>query len=101
MELYQYYQDYGRMGAIEGLFFATQEEIGKYSKASLCWDELLGKYSEGCYEFSDETLTRVNIPQSVVILLYEQLGKVVSGPFDFDYFDEQIAEQEEDSEGEH
>lgn len=95
MELYQYYQDFGRMGAIEGLFFATKEEIEKYSKARLWWCDLLGKHSEGYYEFSDETLTVVDIPFSAACMLYEALGKVVSGPFDFGYFDEQIEEQRE------
>lgn len=101
MKLYTYYEDYGRMGSIEGVFFLTDEEAEKYKTYTehLYWDELLGKHSEGYFSFSDETLTAIDLPSDTVELLYEKLGKVVSGPFDFEYFDEIIqARIEEDEE---
>jgi hypothetical protein len=95
MKLYTYSEDYGRMGSIEGVFFLTDEEVEKYKKYTdyFYWDELLGKHSEGYFGFSDETLTAIDLPQETVDLLYEKLGKVVSGPFDFEYFDEVIADR--------
>lgn len=98
MKLYRYYQDYGRMGAIEGLLIMTDEQKERYSNHELWWDELLGKHSEGYYVFSDETLTELNLPYDIVEILFYELGPVVSGPFDFDYFEEQIEEQAEHSE---
>lgn len=105
-KLYKYNEYYGRMGSIEGLFFLTDEQKERYTKYShyLYWDELLGKHSEGYFEFSDKTLELVSLPQDVVDILYENLGEVLSGPFDFQYFDEmieeQIAEEEDEEEDE-
>lgn len=95
MKLYKYYEDCGRMGSIEGLFFLTDEEAEKYKKHSgaVHWYELLGKHSEGHFEFSDDTLEVIELPEDVVATLYEKLGKVLSGPFDFRYFDEAIQER--------
>jgi hypothetical protein len=102
MKLYRYYENYGRMGAIEGLFILTDEEVEKYKKYTsyLYWAELLGKHSEGFYNFSDDTLEVIDLPEDVVTLLHDKLGKVISGPFDFDYFDEIVDEKlsEEDDE---
>lgn len=95
MKLYRYYEDYGRMGSLEGLLILTDEEAAKYKQYTnyLWWDELLGKHSEGHFNFSDDTLTVIDIPGDVVEILHENiLGKVVSGPFDLNYFDEQIEE---------
>lgn len=98
MKLYQYYKDYGRMGAIEGLLILTDEQVEKYKNAELWWDELLGKHSEGYFDFSDKTLTVIDIPEDVVNILYDKLGSVLSGPFDLEYFDEQIEENQEEDE---
>lgn len=94
MKLYQYYEDCGRMGSIEGLLILTDEEVAKYKQYTnhLYWDELLGKHSEGNFLFSDDTLTVIDIPEDVVEILHDKIGKVVSGPFDLDYFDELIQE---------
>jgi hypothetical protein len=102
MKLYRYYEDCGRMGSIEGLFFLTDEEVAKYKQHTEClyWDELLGKHSEGYFDFSDDTLTVIDLPEEAAKTLYDLLGKVVSGPFDFDYFDEMIEEQLSDDEDE-
>jgi hypothetical protein len=98
MKLYRYYEDCGRMGAIEGLLFLTDEQVEKYKKhtESLWWDELLGKHSEGYFSFSDDTLTVIELPKEAIKALYEATGPVVSGPFDLDYFDEMIEESLEE-----
>jgi hypothetical protein len=102
MKLYKYYENYGRMGAIEGLFFLTDEEVEKYKEYTdyLYWDELLGKHSEGYFNFSDKTLEAIELPTDVVATLHEKLGKVLSGPFDFEYFDEIIQERIDEDEEE-
>lgn len=102
MKLYTYHESYGRMGDIEGVFFLTDEEVEKYKTYTkyLYWDEVLGKHSEGYFNFSDETLTAIDLPNETVDLLYEKLGKVVAGPFDFEYFDEMIAERMDEEEDE-
>ena len=98
MKLYQYYEDCGRMGSIEGLLILTDEQVAKYKEHShnLYWDELLGKHSEGHFDFSDETLTVIDIPEDVVKILLDKIGNVLSGPFDLEYFDEMIEEAKEE-----
>lgn len=95
MKLYSYYEDCGRMGSIEGMFFLTDEEKARYIEHTgyLWWDELLGKHSEGYFNFSDETLEHIELPEDVNKILYEKIGQVISGPFDFEYLEEQIEEQ--------
>lgn len=103
MKLYRYYEDYGRMGSIEGLFFLTEEKLNFYKKYTnmLYWDELLGKHSEGTFDFSDETITAIDIPEDAAQILRDAIGSdVISGPFDFEYFDEIIemnGDDEDDS----
>lgn len=94
MKLYKYYEDCGRMGEIEGLLILTDEQKERYIKYTNClhWDELLGKHSEGTFDFSDKTLTEIDLPEDVVSILYRELGEVLSGPFDYAYFNEQIEE---------
>ena len=94
MKLYRYYEDCGRMGSIEGLLFLTQEQLKNYReyRDALYWDELLGKHSEGTFNFSDENLELIDLPEDVIETLYSRLGAVLSGPFDLEYFDEQIDE---------
>lgn len=101
MKLYRYFEDYGRMGAIEGLLILTDEEYSKLTQygAFLCWSELLGKHSEGYYNFSKDTLTVLDIPEDVVKLLYNVVGdKAISGPFDLDDLLEEIDEYGEEEE---
>ena len=101
-KLYSYYEDCGRMGAIEGLFLLTDEQKAKYMKYTDClqWDELLGKHSEGTFQFDDARLTEIELPAEVCDLLFEKIGQVLSGPFDFDYFDEMIVEMGEEDDDE-
>lgn len=93
MKLYSYYEDFGRMGSIESLFFSSQDELEALQNYRIEWDELLGKHSDGRFDFTDRCVQEIVLPEDVIKVLYENLGKVVSGPLDFDYFIEQIEEQ--------
>jgi len=89
MKLYRYFEDYGRMGSIEGLLILTEDQITRYQQNtdSLYWDELLGKHSGGTFDFV-ECCSEIPIPEDVVEVLFQNLGSVVSGPFDLEYLDE-------------
>lgn len=95
MKLYAYYEDFGRMGSLEGLFFSDEDEIAALKEYPFWWDELLGKHSEGEFTFNNDTLSTLDVPEDVCLLLYGIFGKVISGDLDFDSFYEQIAEQKE------
>lgn len=45
-KLYKYYSDYGRMGDIEGIFVASDDEIRVKSGKPAYMGEMLGKHSE-------------------------------------------------------
>jgi hypothetical protein len=44
--LVEYYEDFGRMGCLTGLFITTRDELDKVIGKSLYWGEVLGKHSE-------------------------------------------------------
>jgi hypothetical protein len=94
MKLYRYFEDYGRMGAIEGLLILTDDQMTRLQQNTDClyWDELLGKHTGGTFDFV-ECCSEIPIPEDVVKVLSQYLGPVVSGPFDLEYFDELIDEQ--------
>jgi hypothetical protein len=94
MKLYRYFEDYGRMGVIEGLLILTEAQMKRYQKNTgcLCWDELLGKHSEGTFDFVG-CCSEIPIPEDVVRVLFQHLGSEVSGPFNLEYFDECIDEK--------
>jgi len=85
MKLYRYYEDCGRMGSIEGLIFLSKEELKILRGSRVYWDDLLGKHSEGYFDFSKENLTEVKMSKEASAELFNILGQVVSGPFDLDY----------------
>ena len=93
MKLYQYFEDHGRMGSIEGLFFLSDEELKLIRGARIYWDELLGKHSEGVFDFSEENLTEIVMTKEAAAELFDTLGQVVSGPFDMEYILEEAKEQ--------
>ena len=79
LNLYSFYVDCGRMGSLDGLFIATQEEVDKAIGKYMYFGEVLGKHSEveGTLEASEVTL--VSSEQDKVQWLYELLGSDVSG----------------------
>jgi len=91
MKLYRYFEDYGRMGSIEGLLILTDDQMTRLQQNtdSLYWDELLGKHSEGTFDFA-AWCCEIPVPEDVVEVLFKNLGSVVSGPFDLEYFEECI-----------
>jgi len=46
MKLYKFYWDCKRMGKLEGIFTAEEENIKKAIGREICFGEVLGKHSE-------------------------------------------------------
>lgn len=46
MKLFKFYLDCGRMGELEGIFAATEEEIDKAVGETVNFGEVLGKHSD-------------------------------------------------------
>lgn len=52
--LVNYYEDFGRMGSLEGVFLTTQEQLNRIHGKTIYFGEVLGKHSEvvsdECYQ---------------------------------------------------
>lgn len=86
--LYKYSEYFGRMGALEGLFFASADEIAQYRNTEIHFGEVLGKHSDIVGEMNDETLQLITDDPDVVALL-RPFG-ISTGVNPFDYIAEDI-----------
>jgi len=60
MNLYKWSCDYGRMGCVEGLFAATQEQVDNLSGKTVYFGEILGKHSEVKITFEKGDIKKVH-----------------------------------------
>lgn len=79
MKLYSYSIDYGRMGVLDGLFFATDEELDAAEGNEVYMDDVLGKHSEISFTFDRSVLTEIELSQECINVLMKATGKTVSG----------------------
>jgi len=84
MKLYKFYWDCGRMGSLEGLFFANPEDI-PYGE-NIYFGEVLGKHSDISETLCEEDIVEIDLPEEIVTLLFEKLGRNVSGYNPIDYY---------------
>lgn len=89
-KLYTFYLDWGRMGDLEGLFIAEEQDVKNIIGKSIYFGEVLGKHSEVEDEMTEDMFEAIDIPESVIAILEEKLGTTISGynPLDFDEEDE-------------
>lgn len=67
--LYKYSEEFGRMGRVEGLFFADSEEVKAAEGKDIYMGEILGKHSEVVATINQATLTLItNNPEEVKYL---------------------------------
>jgi hypothetical protein len=80
--------DVGRMGAVEGLFITTQEELDKAYGKQVYFGEILGKHSEVQGTLSPEDIKVKSDDQDFIAKLEELLGKNISGYNPLQYLEE-------------
>ena len=96
MKLYQYYEDFGRMGSLEGMFFLTEEQY-KYVIGKTIYDsDILGKHSEVELTFDINTVEEVKLSETTIAEMFSVLGSSVSGISPLDYVDQWEEESEAD-----
>lgn len=95
-KLYSFYLDFSRMGALEGLFIATDEALNKIKGKHIHFGEVLGKHSDVYIDnFSLETLEVLNEEQDFLNKLWDVIGGssedepylTISGYNPLDYYD--------------
>ena len=97
--LYSFYVDCGRMGSLDGLFIATQEEVDKAIGKEMYFGEVLGKHSDVQGTLEAHEITLVSTDQDKVEWLLGLLGTCVSGFNTLEYIsqdDEDYDEGEEE-----
>ena len=94
-KLFKFYWDCGRMGELEGLFVATQEEVDRVIDKEIYFGEVLGKHSDiyGTLEASD--LQIIPIDESAVNAIVAVTGATISGYNPLAYYEEQEGEEDE------
>lgn len=84
-KLYELYVDCGRMGAVEGLFIATQDEVDNAIGSEVWFGEVLGKHSDIGGELEPHEVSVIDIDSDAVEKLYAALGSNLSGFNPLDY----------------
>jgi hypothetical protein len=93
LKLWKFSENYGRMGDVEGLFIATEEEVDKFlDKRNVCFGEVLGKHSEvNVYFEKGKNLECLNVSASTVLELLNALDRrCISGLYPFQYVSQQV-----------
>lgn len=94
--LYSFYVDCGRMGSLDGLFIATQEEVDKAIGKEMYFGEVLGKHSDVGGTLEAHEIKLVSDDQEKVDWLLDLLGESVSGFNPLDYIQDSDEDDEEE-----
>lgn len=86
--LFKFYWDCGRMGDLEGLFFAKQSDVDKLIGKEIYFGEVLGKHSEVYGNIEKEDITKINVTSDVVAELKKNFKHdTISGYNPLDYYE--------------
>jgi hypothetical protein len=88
-KLYSFELDWGRMGSLDGLFIADEQEIKDIIGKEIYFGEVLGKHSEVFDTMTEEMFEAIDLPEDVVKLLEEKVGATLSGYNPLDYVEEE------------
>lgn len=90
MKLYQFHWNCGRMGSLDGLFAANPEDVAEAIGHELYFGEVLGKHSEIYGTLLAEEITELAIPEDIVKILVDAIGRQsISGFNPVDQYQEQ------------
>jgi hypothetical protein len=93
--------DYGRMGTLSGIFVCEKEELEKLYGKEVYFGEVLGKHSEVVLELDAECFEIRTEDQDFIAKFVEILGDgTISGYNPFDYIDEDMLTDADESEDE-
>lgn len=81
--LWKFYWNCGRMGSVESIFTATQEEIDSILEKEIHFGEILGKHSEIHGPLIKANLTLLSSDQTFVNEFIQLVGNIGHNPFDY------------------
>jgi nucleosome binding factor SPN SPT16 subunit len=82
-KLFEWYLDCGRMGSIQGVFVASQDEVDEAVGKRFYLGEVLGKHSEVYGEFDANELSTYDVSDAFV----EEFSETFPNGFGFNPFD--------------
>ena len=86
-KLYKFYLDCGRMGYLDGLFVATEEDIKMIIGKDIYFGEVLGKHSDVIITLKKEDLTIKSDDQIFINKLVEIIDDtIISGYSPLEYY---------------
>ena len=91
MKLYQFFQDFGRSGVLEGVFIARDEDIKKIMGKEIYFGEVLGKHSEVIVNICETNLECVSDDRELVDMIFRMFNNsmTISGYNPIDYYYEE------------
>ena len=97
-KLYRFYWDAGRLGDLEGLFVAREEDVAKLMNSEIQFGEVLGKHSDIGGTLEDKDLTIKSEDQDFINKLVEVMGSYnISGLNPLEYvYEEEIEDEDEE-----
>ena len=93
-KLYTFYLDWGRMGDLEGLFIAEEQDVKDIIGKSVYFGEVLGKHSEVEDEMTEDMFEAIDVPESVIAVLEEKLGTTISGYNPLEFYEDEDEDEE-------
>lgn len=87
LKLFSFHWDCGRMGDVEGLFAATQEDVDALIGKEIYFGEILGKHSEVYGELTAGALTHIEVDSAAIEQIIAVTGTTISGYNPFDYYE--------------
>jgi hypothetical protein len=93
VRLWKYKLDCGRMGNIDGVFLASDDEIKEVIGKTVYFGEALGKHSEVEAVIEEKELTEITSNQAVIFELHRSIeGNTLCGYNPVEYYADQIGE---------
>lgn len=100
--LYKFHHDFGRMGDLNGLFVATEEQVKNIIGKNIYFGECLGKHSDIDLDIEESDIVKQDLDSETVEKVTKLLGVWWSGKNPVAIYDEQLEENsfEDDDEDE-
>lgn len=87
-KLYKLHIDCGRMGNIEGLFIAEENEVQNIIGKTVWFGEILGKHSDISVKLEESSIREITNDWNYIQWMLEVFGPTISGYNPLEYYTE-------------
>ena len=86
-KLYKFYWDCGRLGDVESIFIAEEDDVKSAIGKEVYFGEILGKHSEVYGDLEKEDFEELKVSNETIEELAEVIGDTISGYNPLKYLD--------------